>query len=333
MRPLPWNCESAAAKLCGLHLNVTIRVAEVTGSSLFPLLEGALMTKGYSPIPGRLVPQLDRAKEQLERRGSTISPAALRVLAREVILRVSRSESEVPLPRDIPGNAAIELLCDALVSRDDQAAADLVESARLHGMSADTIYHAYIAEAARRLGTRWDRDEATSAEVILGAGRIYTILRDLRLVFLAERLTAAPGAEAVFASVPGEVHGIGATIAADTMRRKGWDITLRLGLGHEKLVSEIALLQPAILGLSVSLPSMTFATARLIVAVRIRCPQVWILVAGQIVGHDPDIARIVDADAAAATIEEAADLLESHLAELGGLAKKRINGRGDLTLR
>jgi methanogenic corrinoid protein MtbC1 len=296
----------------------------VTGFPLFLHLEGTPMTEGYHPIPGLLVPQVARAHEHLERRGTALPVAALRVLAREVILRVSRSESPVALPPDLPGNAAIEHLCDALLSQDDTAAADLVQTARLDGMSADTIYHAYLAEAARRLGTRWDRDEATAAEVILGAGRIYAILRDLRSVFLAERLTAPPGAEAVFASVPGEVHGIGATIAADTMRRKGWDISLRLGLGHDALVSEIARMQPAMLGLSASLPSMTFATARLIVALRIRCPHIWILVAGQIVGHDPDIARIVDADASAATMDEAAALLEGHLADLTRLAVQRM---------
>lgn len=282
------------------------------------------MTEDFTPIPALLVPQVARAHESLERRGETLPMAALRVLAREVILRVSRSESPVALPRDLPGNASIEHLCDALLSRDDTAAADLVQAARLDGMSADTIYHVYLAEAARRLGQRWDRDEATAAEVILGAGRIYAILRDLRTVFLAERLVAPPGAEAVFASVPGEVHGIGATIAADTMRRKGWDIGLRLGLGHDALVEEIARMQPTMLGLSASLPSMTFATARLIVALRIRCPQIWVLIAGPIVAQDPDIARIVDADASAATMDEALELLNGHLADLNRLAMRQM---------
>ncbi|AZL58061.1 cobalamin-binding protein [Tabrizicola piscis] len=282
------------------------------------------MSEEFHPIPGFPVPQVARAHESLVRRGETLSVTALRVLAREVILRVSRSEAPVALHNDHPGSAAIELLCDALLSRDDTAAADLVQSARLDGMSADTIYHVYLAEAARRLGQRWDRDEATAAEVILGAGRIYAILRDLRTVFLAQRLVAPPGAEAIFASVPGEVHGIGATIAADTMRRRGWDISLRLGLGHDALVEEIARLQPTMLGLSASLPSMTFATARLIVALRIRCPHIWILVAGQIVAHDPDIARIVDADAAAATLDEAEATLTGHLAELTRLSVRQM---------
>lgn len=281
------------------------------------------MRAGTDGIPGLLVPQVARAHESLGRRGETLSVSALRVLAREVILRVSRGEAPELLPGDQPGNAAIELLCDALLSRDDTAAADLVQAARQDGMSADTLYHAYIAEAARRLGQRWDRDEATAAEVILAAGRVYSILRELRSIFLADRLVATPGAEAIFASVPGEVHGIGATIAADTMRRKGWDISLRLGLGHDALVEDIARAQPTMVGLSASLTTMTFATARLIVALRVRCPQVWVLVAGQVMATDPDFARIVDADAGASTMDEAARHLTGHLAELTRLSSRR----------
>lgn len=281
------------------------------------------MSEGYAAISVPPVPQLLRAHDHLMQRGQTLPNAALRVLAREVILRVSRVEPLQAPQNGQPKTAEVEHLCDALLSPDDTAAADLVRTARLDGMAADALYHGYIAEAARRLGQRWDRDEATAAQVILGAGRVYAILRDLRAVFLAERLTAPPGAEAVFASVPGEVHGIGATIAADTLRRNGWDIALRLGLGHEALVEEIARLQPTMVGLSASLPTMTFATARLIVALRIRCPQVWVLVGGPIVGHDPDIARIVDADAAAAGIDEGAALMAAHLDDLNRLRSER----------
>ena len=281
-----------------------------------------------SPVPP--VPQLLRARDQLAKRGQTLSDSALRVLAREVILRVSRAAAEVP-PEALPDNARIEALCDALTSSVDSAAADMVREARLEGMSADMLYHAFIAEAARRLGRRWDRDEATAAQVILAAGRIYAILRDLRAVFLAERLTAPPGAEAVFATIPGEVHGIGVTIAADTMRRKGWDVILRTGLGHEALVEEIARLQPTMIGLSVAQTTMTFATARLIVALRVRCPQVWVVLGGAVVEQDPDIARIVDADAAAPDIETGAALLGQHLDELNELRVQLTKGGGAIS--
>lgn len=259
----------------------------------------------------------------MERRGQPIPTVALRVLAREVILRVSRIDSPIPPQSLRPATSEVDALCDALVSHDESAGAEMVRIARQGGMPAEVLYHSYIAEAVRRLGQRWERDEATAAEVILGAGRVYAILRDLRTVFLAERLTAPLGAEAVIAAVPGEVHGIGATIAADTLRRKGWDITLLLGLGHTALVEEIARLKPAMVVLSIAQSSMTFAVARLIVALRVRCPQVWVMVGGPVISHDPDVTRIVDADAGASSIDEAVVLLEQHLVELNQLHSDR----------
>jgi methanogenic corrinoid protein MtbC1 len=261
-----------------------------------------------------------RAREYLGRQGQELSAAALRLLAREVILRLGRQTPVSALQGDLPSRAEVEHLCDALLSRDATAGSDLVRAAQLGGMTADTLYHHYVAGAVRMFGERWERDEASAAQVILGAGRVYTILRDLRTVFLADHLTAPPGAEAVFATVPGEVHALGVTIAADTMRRKGWDIALRAGLTHDALVEEIARLQPTMVGLSVAHPSSTLATARLIVALRVRCPQVWIILGGGLVAQDPDLALAVDADAAATDIEDGAAKLAAHLETLNRLA-------------
>jgi MerR family transcriptional regulator, light-induced transcriptional regulator len=281
------------------------------------------MTDDHAFISGPLPPHLQQAKADLERRGQQLSPTALRVLAREVILRICRTEPP-DLPVAVrPSTSEIDALCDALLSSDEQAGAEMVRAARLGGMTADVLYHGYIAEATRRLGQRWDRDEATSAEVILGAGRIYAILRELRVVFLADHLVAPPGAAAVIASIPGDVHGIGATIAADALRRKGWDITLFLGLGHSALVEEIAARKPTMVALSLAQSGLTFASARLIVALRVRCPQVWVLVGGPVVNEDPEMARLVDADAGVQSIEEAVAMLERHLDALNRLRSDR----------
>lgn len=281
------------------------------------------MTDDRAYFSGPLPQPVRQVQADMERRGQPLSETALRVLAREVILRISRAEA-TGLPAMVrPSTSEIEALCDALISHDDHAGPDMVRAARLHGMPAEIIYHGYIAEAARRLGQRWDRDEATATEVILGAGRIYAILRELRTVFLAEQLTAPHGAEAVIACVPGDMHGIGATIAADSLRRKGWDITLCLGFTHSPLVEEVARKKPTMVVLSVAQTSLTFAAARLIVALRVRCPQVWVLVGGPVITDDPEVARIIDADAAARSIEQGAQLLEQHLDALNRLRSDR----------
>ncbi len=278
------------------------------------------MSEDHAVFPGPLSPPLLRARDYLERRGQELPIAALRLLAREVILRVSRAAAPIERQSDLPLRSEIDLLCDALLSGDETAASDLVRQARLGGMPTNTLYHVYIGGAVRQFGERWERDEATAAQVILGAGRVYGILRELRTVFLAEHLVAPPGAEAVFATVPGEVHGIGATLAADAMRRKGWDIALRVGLEHDELVEAIAGMRPTMVGLSASMPSHILPTARLIVALRVRCPHVWILLGGGLVAYDPEVAHLVDADAAAIDIEQGAALLADHLRQLNALA-------------
>ncbi len=282
------------------------------------------MSKDHVVFTGPMVPPLLRARDYLECRGQNLPVAALRLLAREVILRVSRAAEragDAAAENAMPRRAEIEHLCDALLSADDTAGADLVRMARLGGMSAQSLYHGYIAGAVALFGERWQSDQATAAQVILGAGRVYAILRDLRAVFLAEHLVAPPGAEAVFATVPSEVHGLGVTIAADTMRLKGWDIALRMGLEHDALVREITRLRPTMVGLSASMPSDTLPAARLIVALRMRCPQVWIILGGGLVAFDPDIGTAIDADAVAMDAQDGAAKLIAHLAELNRLAR------------
>jgi MerR family transcriptional regulator, light-induced transcriptional regulator len=281
------------------------------------------MSEDHAAIPGRRVPPLALAQDVLHRRGHALPPSALRVLAREVILRVRPSLVDPVVPNDRVAQSEIDALSDALMSFGELAASDLVRTARHSGMGTDTLYHVYIAGAVRQLGLRWERDEATAAQVILGAGRVYAILRELREVFLYDHLAAPPGAEAVFATVPGEVHGLGVTMAADAMRRKGWDITLRIGMNHDQLVDEIAALRPTIVGLSASLPNHIMAMARLIVALRMRCPQVWILVGGSLVAEDPEVTALVDADAGATNAQEGVALLEAHLVTLTQLRSAR----------
>jgi MerR family transcriptional regulator, light-induced transcriptional regulator len=278
------------------------------------------MSEDHAGFPDPLGSPLVRARDYFGRRGQVLPPAALRLLAREVILRVSHSAVANRDPGAVPLRSEVDALCDALLSHDDAAGSELVRAARLGGMSARGVYHDYLAKAVHQFGDRWERDEATAAQVILGAGRVYAILRDLRSIYLAEHLSAPPGAEAVFATVPGEVHGMGITFAADTMRLRGWDIALRVGLGHDALVEEIAALRPLMVGLSATQPSQVLPAARLIVALRMRCPQVWIILGGGLVAADPAVAQAVDADAAAVDMDDGAAQMVRHLEALNRLA-------------
>lgn len=257
---------------------------------------------------------LVRARSLLEERGARLPEAAVRALAREVIGRLDRCKATAEKIEAAPHPEQIVQLCEALLGSDNDAAHRLVMAARSDGMPIETLHLGYIAEAARMLGTRWENDEASVSQVIIGAGRIYGILRTLRELFVSVRLQRANRYRAAFASTPGEIHTLGVTMAADHLRRKGWQIDMKAGLTHDALVREISRDDYPIIGLSASTPMMIFPLARLIVALRVTNPAAWIMVGGLIVHEEPHIQSLVDADGIVLDVLSAETQMEAHIA-------------------
>jgi methanogenic corrinoid protein MtbC1 len=84
---------------------------------------------------------------------------------------------------------------------------------------------------------------------------------------------------ALFATVPGEDHGIGITVAADMFRDVGWEIDLQTGTDHEALLVHVENTQPLFIGLSLSSEQRLDALVRLVVGMRIIMPKAIIGVA------------------------------------------------------
>lgn len=233
---------------------------------------------------------------------------ALTEIAQEVVLRVARNRA-VALPSDqIPDAKQIDALCYALLSDDPGAAVAQIEAAQRGGVSHDTLCLSYLADAARRLGAMWDNDEVSFFRVTIAASRIYAILRILRL----EPAVPTPDMRhaAIFASVPGEQHTLGITMAADLARDRGWDIELLVGMSHEDLIDSLQERQAGLIGLSASGKRSMAALIRLIVALRISNPGARILICGQIATLPVNLVGVTGADAAARDFKEAIRQME-----------------------
>ena len=257
---------------------------------------------------------LVKARMLLHERGATLPEAAVRALAREVIGRLDRIKPNYVKIDAAPSITQITELCEALLSSDNDAGHRLAMAARANGMPIETLHLGYIAEAARMLGTRWENDEASVSQVIIGAGRIYGILRTLREMFVSVRLQRPDRYRAVFASTPGETHTLGVTMAADHLRCKGWQVDIKSGLAHDALVKAISNDDYPVIGLSASTPMMIFPLARLIVALRVTNPAAWIMVGGLIVQEEQHIQSLVDADGVVLDIQSAEAQMEAHMA-------------------
>jgi len=241
--------------------------------------------------------------------GGRLPESALQVLAREVIARMAERRKVLRdslRPLDEP---VIEGLCAALTGSDPTAAVGQVMALRADGVGVERIYLGALAPAARRLGDWWDADRATFAEVTIAVARVYGIMYGLRAEF---PISLDPQRRhAAFAPVPGEDHTLGVSMAADLFRTHGWDIDLKLGLGHDALIAALAHGDAPIIGLSLGQEDQLEALVRLIVALRVTNPRAYILVAGQFVGRHADTLTRTGADAAAAEVPEALEAMEA----------------------
>ena len=256
------------------------------------------------PIPVRAIE--GDAQGQLR---AGLSQAALIVLAQEVILHLARwSERHEHAAEAAPCPAEIQSLADALVSRDPDAARRIVFHARAQGAGHESLCRDHIATAARRLGVMWEDDDVTFSDMAIAAGRILSILRELRE--MAPPFEPRGGRCALIATVPGELHSIGATMAADMLRNKGWDVDLRMGQSETDLARTLRGGGYPIVGLSASTPERIRALARAVVELRLVAPGVLIFVGGGLAELDPNIAVRVGADAAAGGAEPSLAAME-----------------------
>ncbi len=234
---------------------------------------------------------------------SDLPVGAVRLLAREVVQQLAQSMPRASDRLHGTGPDETDELCDALLSPDRITARDFVRRLREDGVPVEDIYLQFLAPAAARLGERWERDELSFTEVGIAVTRLYTMVVALRK--LTPNITRPVDKQAVFATVPGEIHTLGVTMAADMFTRAGWTITLLTNRDHATLVRDISDTGVVLIGLSAGTRRSLVSLVRLIVALRVARPSCRILVSGQVTKLGIDLAGAAGADAVAEDVHSA----------------------------
>lgn len=222
----------------------------------------------------------ERASSLFAAKRRDFGPEAIESLASDIVRRLAQSSrgrsrwgaSEI-------SDESVEAFCDVLIKPDPSAALRFIEERRAEGVTRHAVYLGFIGAAARRLGEGWEEDRLSFAEVTFGTGHLYALIRALRTEQLWTSTPFDRRKCALFATVPGEDHGIGITVATDLFRDDGWEIDLRIDTDHDDLLAEIEETQPHIIGLSLSTERRLDALMRLVVAIRLVMPGVIIGVA------------------------------------------------------
>jgi len=200
-------------------------------------------------------------------------------LAGDVVQRlVSAARRGQQVEHPSISDESVAAFADALVQPGPEAALRFIAERREEGLTREGVYRGYIGAAACRLGEQWDEGILSFFQVTTGTGHLYALMRSLR----AERPPMEafdPKRTALFATVPGEDHGIGITVAADLFRESGWEIDLQLGTEFDELITHVSRIQPQVIGLSLSTDLWMNILIRLVVSMRIECPRAIIGVA------------------------------------------------------
>lgn len=271
------------------------------------------MTNPDEQDGGAMPAPLDRARQILAERGQQIRGGAVRILARAVIRQLSEAHA-ARAPAQAVDPSRVQALAGALVGTDATMASRMVAEAAGAGMDLRAIHEGLLSAAVRRLGEMWDDDRLTLTDRVVGCGRVYVLLRELRDRFLRAQPVRIDRPRALFATVPGELHRLGAVMAADHFRARGWHIDLQVGARQPEILA--AARSHVIVVCAAHVPVSILPLARLVVGLRVLNPAAFVMVAGRIAAAEPQIAALVDADAAAADLDDATAQLEAALARL-----------------
>lgn len=204
-------------------------------------------------------------------------PDAVESLARDVIKRLSteRVTAHDNVRAIAPSTVLpdmVESFCDALLADDSGAPLRFLENELAPIVAHRDDLYDYIAAASRRFGEKWDEDELSFLQVTIAVGKLYALVRSVGSREARSPLGVTTRKSAFFASVPGEQHTLGVTIAAEVFRDAGWDIDLVISRSHDELLDRAALTLPPVVGFSVSNSAGLVTLARLIVALRLILP-------------------------------------------------------------
>jgi methanogenic corrinoid protein MtbC1 len=214
---------------------------------------------------------------------------------------------------DVLAPLALQVEADTLL--------DHIDAVLARGASVESVLVDLLAPTARLLGEYWEDDRCDFVDVTMGLWRLQEVVHELATRASADRLLAAGGHRALFASMPGDQHHFGTVVVEELFRRDGWMTERLVDADLPMLLARSGDTWFDMIGLTISCECHTANLASTISGVRnvSRNPRVCIMVGGRILSADPGLALRVGADGTASdarlALKVAADLVRAREGE------------------
>lgn len=228
------------------------------------------------------------------------------------LLLSNRRASLLDARSDTPVSHASEQCVDELVqlllTGDVEAAYAYIDAVRVRGgVPLAAIFLELLAPTARSLGTMWEEDRISFADVTVGLCRLHEVMRTLGAGQSVQVDAPPQGRRALLLPVPGEQHTFGLLMVADFFRRAGWDVSSECVTSVSEAVSLVRREWFTIVGFSVGCETHVEGLAAMIHRVRraARNRSVGVMLGGSLVAANPGLGVQVGADAWAADARQA----------------------------
>jgi methanogenic corrinoid protein MtbC1 len=228
-----------------------------------------------------------------------------RVIHREVLPRLMLSlgaQGALEKAQDQQDGASLALWLDdfvhVLLKPDPDESLAFVEKMRTEGGANHAIFLDLLAPAAKRLGNLWESDDCDFMEVAVGVQRLQRILRVLSPIMSGGEGGDGGRNRVLLLPAPGETHLFGIAIVEKFFQDAGWDVTQS---NEHDFLEKLSASWFDVVGFSMSYTRNRERLQNAVAAARRRSanPDLRVLVGGPAFLDNPELVRLVGADAMA----------------------------------
>jgi len=211
--------------------------------------------------------------------------------------RLANGQLNVPAHPSV-SEVHIDALMTLILQDDAGPSANYVKELFAQGIELEELYLNLLTPVARKLGEKWDNDDADFTQVTVALWRIKQLMYDLSPMFQEYAEYKQQGKSVMLVPLPGSQHTLGLFMVSEFFARAGWRVWGELAATEADILRMAKAQWFDVVGLSASLQEQFPDLKRMIKEVRSVSlnPHVGIMIGSPVFNQNPDLIEDLGAD-------------------------------------
>jgi len=231
--------------------------------------------------------------------------------------RLVNGQLNVPMHPSV-SEVHIDALMTLILQDDAGPSANYVKELFAQGIELEELYLNLLTPVARKLGEKWDNDDADFTQVTVALWRIKQLMYDLSPMFQEYAEYKQQGKRVMLVPLPGSQHTLGLFMVSEFFARAGWRVWGELAATEADILRMVKTQWFDVVGLSASLQEQFPDLKRMINEVRSASlnPHVGIMIGSPVFNQNPDLIEDLGADMVGIDAVDALEKATFHVEQL-----------------